>query len=73
MRLENVAVVARREYMQRVRTKGFWIATLILPLFVVAAAVVPSIIMAKSRTEQQVVVVDPVPTAARGSRRSQPS
>jgi ABC-2 type transport system permease protein len=72
MRLENVAVVARREYMQRVRTKGFWIATLILPLFVVAAAVVPSIIMAKSRTEQQVVVVDATGRVAPGLLAKRP-
>lgn len=72
MRLENVVVVARREYLQRVRTKGFWIATLILPLFVVAAAVVPSIIMAKSRTEQQVVVVDATGRVAPGLLEKRP-
>lgn len=58
MRPENIVVVAKREYVQRVRSKGFWIATLILPLFVVAAAVLPSVILAKSRSEQRIVVVD---------------
>jgi ABC-2 type transport system permease protein len=58
MRLENIVVVAKREYTQRVRSKGFWIATLILPLFVVAAAILPSVIMARSRSEQRLVVVD---------------
>ena len=43
MRPENILVVAKREYLQRIRTKGFWIATLILPLFVVAATVLPTI------------------------------
>ena len=58
MRPENIVAVAKREYVQRVRSKGFWIATLILPLFVVAATVLPSVILSRSRTEQQVVVVD---------------
>jgi ABC-2 type transport system permease protein len=58
MRLDNIVVVAKREYSQRIRSKGFWIATLILPLFVVAAAVLPSILLARSRAEQRVVVVD---------------
>ncbi len=58
MRLENIVIVAKREYLQRIRSKGFWIATLILPLFVVAAAVLPSLLLSRSRTEQRVVVVD---------------
>src|SRR6185436_15786158 len=58
MRLDNIVVVAKREYSQRIRGKGFWIATLILPLFVVAAAVLPSLLLAKSRAKQRVVVVD---------------
>lgn len=58
MRPENIVVVAKREYLQRIRSKGFWISTLILPLFVVAAAVLPSVIMARSRSEQRLVVVD---------------
>lgn len=65
MRPENIVVVAKREYLQRVRSKGFWIATLILPLFVVAAAVLPSVIMARSRSEQQIVVVDATGRVAR--------
>jgi len=58
MRPENIVVIAKREYSQRIRSKGFWIATLILPLFVVAAAVLPSLLLARSRAEQRVVVVD---------------
>lgn len=58
MRLNNVVVVAKREYLQRARTKAFWITTLILPLFVVAISVVPSLLIAKSRSTQRIVVVD---------------
>ncbi|HBL26614.1 MAG TPA: ABC transporter permease, partial [Acidobacteria bacterium] len=58
MRLETLFLIAKREYVQRIRSKGFWIATLILPLFVVAAAVLPSLLLSKSRSTQRVVVVD---------------
>jgi ABC-2 type transport system permease protein len=58
MRLDNIVTVAKREYLQRVKGKGFWIATLVLPLFLVAVTVVPSLLLAKSNTRQRVVVVD---------------
>ena len=58
MQLENIVVIAKREYLQRIRSKGFWIATLILPLFVVAATILPSLLLSRSRAEQKVVVVD---------------
>jgi ABC-2 type transport system permease protein len=58
MRLETIFVVAKREYLQRIKSKGFWIATLILPLFVGSVTVLPSLLVAKARTRQAVVVVD---------------
>jgi ABC-2 type transport system permease protein len=58
MQLENVVVLAKREYLQRVKTKAFWITTLILPLFVAAVSVVPSLLISKSKTSQKIVVVD---------------
>ena len=56
--LSNVAVVVKREYLQRIKTKGFWIATLILPLFASSLTVIPGLLIAKTRTRQHVVVVD---------------
>ncbi|HEY4564895.1 MAG TPA: ABC transporter permease, partial [Thermoanaerobaculia bacterium] len=58
MRLNNVVVVAKREYLQRAKTKAFWITTLILPLFVVAISIVPTLLIAKSKSTQRIVVVD---------------
>lgn len=58
MRLDNVVVVAKREYLQRAKTKAFWITTLILPLFVAAVSIVPSVLMMKSKSTQRLVVVD---------------
>ncbi len=58
MRLDTMAVVAKREYLLRVRSKGFWIGTLVLPLFAAAITLLPAVFIAKSRTTHRVVVVD---------------
>src|SRR5829696_7591897 len=58
MRLDNVVVVGKREYLQRAKTKVFWITTLILPLFVVALSVLPALLLSKSKANQKIVVVD---------------
>jgi ABC-2 type transport system permease protein len=58
MRLDTIAVVAKREYLQRIRSKGFWIATLILPLFVGSITVLPTLLASKAGTRQSVVLVD---------------
>src|SRR6187549_1903391 len=58
MRLDKVLVVGKREYLQRAKTKAFWIMTLILPLFVTAVSVVPALLLSKSKAYQRLVVVD---------------
>ena len=58
MRLNNVVVVAKREYLQRAKTKAFWIATLILPLFVAGISIVPAMLLSKTKSSQRIVVVD---------------
>jgi ABC-2 type transport system permease protein len=58
MRPESVFVVLKREYLQRVKNKAFWIATLIVPLFAAAVTTLPGLLIAKSRTSQSLVVVD---------------
>lgn len=58
MRLDNIRIVARREYLQRIRSKGFWIGTVIFPLFAVAMTVLPSLLMVRSRTTQTIAVLD---------------
>src|SRR6478672_8001015 len=58
MQPNNVFVVAKREYLQRARSKAFWITTLILPLFVASVSILPAVLMAKSKTQQKIVVVD---------------
>src|SRR5436853_3781450 len=58
MRLENVFVILKLEYLQRIRNKGFWIATLAIPLFAGAMTTLPSLLLLKSHTNQTIVVVD---------------
>jgi ABC-2 type transport system permease protein len=58
MRLESVLVVLKREYLQRVKNKGFWIATLAVPLFASAVTILPTLLISKSHTSQTIVVVD---------------
>ena len=58
MRPENIRIVARREYLQRIRTKGFWIGTVIFPVFMLAMTILPSLFMMRSRTTQKIVVLD---------------
>jgi ABC-2 type transport system permease protein len=58
MRLNTIFIIAKREYMQRIQSKGFWIATLILPLFISSVTVLPSLLASKARTKQSVAVVD---------------
>jgi ABC-2 type transport system permease protein len=51
-------VIVKREYLSRVRTAGFWIGTVALPLMMGAWLVLPSLIMMKSRGELHLAVVD---------------
>ena len=58
MRLDSIFVVLKREYLSRVRNKGFWIATLAVPLFAAAVTVLPTLLISKSHASQTIVVVD---------------
>ena len=58
MRGDKIRIIFRREYLSRVKTKGFWIGTVILPVFLVAAMVVPSLVIAKTEAELRLALVD---------------
>jgi ABC-2 type transport system permease protein len=58
MRLDKMLVLAKREYLVRVKTKGFWIGLLVLPLLMGVLGVVPALVMSKTRAELDLVVVD---------------
>ena len=54
----DIGIIARREYRARIRSKGFWISTIALPLLMAAWLVVPSLILSKTRSSQRLAVVD---------------
>lgn len=58
MKPRNLFVVAKREYVTRIRSKGFWIATVSIPLLMGALMVVPSLIMTTTRAEETIALVD---------------
>ncbi len=58
MRTSRVLVIARREYMERIRSKAFWISTVALPVLLLAMGVVPALVAARSGSAKTVVVVD---------------
>ena len=58
MRLDKMLVLAKREYLVRVKTKGFWIGLLVLPVIMATLFVVPALVMSKTRAELDLVVVD---------------
>jgi ABC-2 type transport system permease protein len=58
MQLDHAFVIAKREYLARVRSRGFWIATAVLPVFMAAMILGPALAASQARAEQRVAVVD---------------
>ncbi len=58
MNWKKTFAVVRREYVERVRTKAFWIATLLIPLLFLGYVAVQIAISRKTGGERQLVVVD---------------
>ena len=58
MRPSNFRTIVKREYLARLRSKGFWISTIALPVMMAAWAVLPSLMVAKAKTSQKLAVVD---------------
>ena len=57
--MRNIYLIISREYLERVRKKSFIIVTLLMPLFMIAIMVAPSLMMLYGTSDQkEVVVVD---------------
>jgi ABC-2 type transport system permease protein len=54
----RILVVAAREYLTRIKTKGFWIGTVTLPILMLAAIMLPAVFMTTARITHRTVVVD---------------
>ena len=56
--LSRIKAVIRREYLERVRTKAFWISTLVVPFFLGAVMILPAYLAARGGGEFSVAVID---------------
>lgn len=55
--MRKIALVARREYMEHVRTKGFWIGVLALPLLLALSVAVP-VLLSETKQARTYAVID---------------
>ena len=58
MNWRKTFAVARREYVERVRTRSFWVATLLIPILFLGYVAIQISISKKTGGERQLVVVD---------------
>ncbi len=56
--MPRIAAVIRREYLERVRTKAFWISTLLVPIFLGAVMIIPAWLAARGGGTFTVGVLD---------------
>jgi len=56
--LNRIFAIIRREYLERVRTKAFWISTLLVPVFLGAVMILPAYLAARGAGEFNVAVLD---------------
>ncbi len=54
----RIFAIIRREYLERVRTKAFWISTLLVPFFLGAVMILPAYLAARGGGEFSVAVID---------------
>ena len=55
--MDKIFAVIRREFVERVRTKGFWIGTILFPVFISALVLIPAL-LARGGGPQNIAVVD---------------
>ncbi|MGD2114713.1 MAG: ABC transporter permease [Acidobacteriota bacterium] len=58
MRADKVKVLVKREYVSRIKTKGFWLSTILVPALFAGLALLPALVMSKTTTDHAIVVVD---------------
>ena len=57
LRWRKVATIIRREYFSRVRTKAFWISTVLVPVMMAAFTILPSLVVSRTGGSYTVAVV----------------
>ncbi len=78
MNWTKILAVVRREYVERIRTKAFWIGTLIIPFLLIGIIAVQIAVMRRATGQRRVAVVDRTghlfaPLQAELARAEQPS
>ena len=63
--LSNIMLIARREYLERIRTKGFIIATVLIPALMGALMYGSAVLAARAKTSSHVAVASSDQTFAR--------
>ncbi len=58
MRADKVKVLVKREYLSRIKTKGFWLSTILVPALFAGLALLPALVMSKTTTDHTLVLVD---------------
>lgn len=56
--LPRLRAVIRREYLERVRTKAFWISTVLVPIFMAGVMIIPTWLAARGAGSFTVAVMD---------------
>jgi ABC-2 type transport system permease protein len=56
--VNRIVAVVRREYLERVKTKAFWISTLLVPVFLAAVMIIPAWLAARGGGTFNVAVLD---------------
>ncbi len=59
--MSRLAIVMRRELVERVRSRAFLLSTLLMPLFMVAISVLPAVIAKQGGAHRKLVLVDEAP------------
>lgn len=55
--MHNVWTIIRREYLERVRTKAFWITTVLVPVLMAAVTILPTKLMMSQRGQAKHIAV----------------
>ena len=50
--------IIKREYLVKIRSKGFWISTALLPMFTIAMALIPLLVSETKSSDDPIMIVD---------------
>jgi ABC-2 type transport system permease protein len=57
--MDRMWVVFKKEYLQKVKSLGFWLSTILLPAFMFGMMIVPMLLMTRAKPAVTITVVDP--------------